>query len=105
MFLISQAVWKSEKMADHVRLSHFSPDGDEGYPGDVFVNVTVQLTDDNELIINYTARAHKKATPINLTSHPYFNLAGEVSYVHSNLNTGLETGLHAFTSWNYLLFT
>ncbi len=63
---------------DFLMLSHVSPDGDEGYPGEVTVNVTMQVTEDNELIINYTATVKGKATPINLTSHPYFNLAGQV---------------------------
>ncbi len=78
-FILPQVVWTAETGSDCVMLSHVSPDGDEGYPGEVHINVTYQLTDDNELMINYTATTRGKATPINLTSHPYFNLAGQVS--------------------------
>ena len=59
-------------------LSHMSPDGDEGYPGAVTVEVTYTLASDNSLTVNYTAST-TKATPINLTNHSYFNLAGHSS--------------------------
>ena len=59
-------------------LSLTSRDGEEGYPGELAVTVTYELTADSELVIDYTATT-TKATPINLTSHPYFNLAGHVS--------------------------
>ena len=56
-------------------LSHVSPDGDQGYPGTVHVQVTYTLTDKNELSVVYHATADK-ATPINLSQHSYFNLTG-----------------------------
>ncbi|MHC4519027.1 MAG: aldose epimerase family protein [Planctomycetota bacterium] len=58
-----------------VRLTHFSPDGEEGFPGNLNCTLTYALTDDNELKITYEATTDK-ATIINLTNHSYFNLAG-----------------------------
>ncbi len=54
--------------------SLLSPDGDQGYPGNLNAKVSYTLNDDNELIIDYLATSDK-ATPINLTQHAYFNLS------------------------------
>ena len=56
-------------------LSHRSPDGDQGFPGPLDARVTYAVTDDNELIVDYSAIADAP-TPVNLTQHAYFNLAG-----------------------------
>lgn len=57
-------------------LTYASPDGEQGYPGNAEVTVIYELRNDNELRIAFHAIADK-ATPMNLTNHAYFNLAGQ----------------------------
>jgi len=59
-----------------VQLSLLSPDGDMNFPGNVQVQVTFTLTDDNAIDIKYSATTDK-ATVINMTNHSYFNLSGD----------------------------
>lgn len=77
-----KAVWKAEPIeaADGVgvKLSHTSPDGDEGYPGTLKVSVTYTFNNKNELTLDYEATTDK-ATVVNLTNHSYFNLGGDGS--------------------------
>ena len=75
---LSKQVWKvapREKDAQAVTFTLTSPDGEEGYPGNLSIKVTYTLSDDNELRIDYEATTDK-ATPVNLTNHAYFNLGG-----------------------------
>jgi aldose 1-epimerase len=78
-----KVVWKAEEVKStegpSVKMSYRSHDGEEGYPGnlDVSVQFTV-INDQNELKIEYTATTDK-ATPINLSNHSYFNLAGRTT--------------------------
>jgi len=75
-----KVVWKADPFEGAagvgVVLSYTSPDGEEGYPGNLNARVTYTLTDRNELAFEYVATTDK-ATPVNLTQHSYFNLAGE----------------------------
>jgi aldose 1-epimerase len=72
-------VWKGEALRGNagpaVRFTLRSPDGDEGYPGNLDVTVTYTLTEENELRIDYRATTDKP-TVLNLTNHAYWNLAG-----------------------------
>jgi len=75
-----QRVWQARMLppANHeasVRLTYFSKDGEEGYPGNLTASVTYTLNDRNELRLDYQATTDK-ATPVNLCCHAYFNLAG-----------------------------
>jgi aldose 1-epimerase len=74
-----KVVWRGTPVEEDDRagivLSYTSPDGEEGYPGTLDAQVTYALTDQDELIVDYRATTDK-ATPVNLTQHSYFNLAG-----------------------------
>jgi len=74
----NQVVWVGEPLKGKagVTFTYLSKDGDDGWPGNVKVRVTYTLTNANELVIDYEATTDK-ATPINLSQHSYFNLAGE----------------------------
>jgi aldose 1-epimerase len=65
----------SEQGTAAVDFTYFSPDGEEGFPGNVHFTVRFALTADNDLVMRYSATTDL-LTPINLTNHAYFNLAG-----------------------------
>ena len=76
----NKAVWEAKEASSNegpsLRLNYLSKDGEEGYPGNLKVQVVYTLTDANELKIDYSATTDKK-TVVNLTNHSYFNLAGQ----------------------------
>jgi aldose 1-epimerase len=75
-----QVVWKAsvDEANNALHLSHHSPDGEEGYPGNLDLSVVYSLSEANELKIDYSATTDK-TTVLNLTNHAYFNLAGSGS--------------------------
>lgn len=70
-----QAEVVTEASGQSVKFTRTSPDGEEGYPGNLQVTVNYTLGDDDSLNIDYTATTDK-ATPLNFTNHCYWNLAG-----------------------------
>jgi len=75
----NRKVWKGKIVQGartaSVQFTYASADGEEGFPGTLMATVGYALTDEDELKINYLAMTDK-ATPLNLTNHSYFNLAG-----------------------------
>src|SRR5262249_19709218 len=74
-----KVVWQAREFRNSegagVIFRYTSPDGEEGYPGTVSAQVSYTVNDRNELIVDYLATSDKP-TPLNLTQHSYFNLAG-----------------------------
>ena len=80
-FGYNSKIWDVEEIDSDepvLKLHIISPDGDEGYPGNLDLTVTYKLSNMNGLSIRYEATTDK-ATPINLTNHCYFNLGGYAS--------------------------
>lgn len=75
-----KVIWAAEPIESDskvgVKLVRTSPDGEEGYPGNLAVTVTYELDQDNQITINYAATTDQTTT-VNLTNHSYFNLNGE----------------------------
>ncbi len=70
-------LFKAEQLSDQsVAFTYVSPDGEAGFPGTLNVKVTMTLTDDNAIDLQYEAETDKE-TVVNLTNHTYFNLSGD----------------------------
>jgi aldose 1-epimerase len=96
---LDKLVWKahpySNEKGQGVKFTVTSPDGDEGYPGTLEISVSYYVPNDtNSVSISYTATTDK-ATPVNLTNHAYFNLAGEGS--ETVLNHSLRINADTYT--------
>jgi aldose 1-epimerase len=75
----SHAVWDAEIIGENaLKLSYTSPSGSNGFPGELKAETVYTLTDDNELLIDFSAVSDED-TIINLTNHAYFNLGGYAS--------------------------
>ncbi|WP_258101373.1 aldose epimerase family protein [Marinoscillum pacificum] len=75
----NNVVWEvKSSSAKSITLAYTSADGEEGFPGELAVTVTYELTDQNEIVMTYDATTDK-ATHVNLTNHAFFNLNGDGS--------------------------
>ncbi|NBW27775.1 MAG: galactose mutarotase [Flavobacteriaceae bacterium] len=95
----SQRIWEVKKFTyginPSITLTYFSPNNEGGYPGDLELELTYTLSENNELSINYIATTSED-TIINLTNHSYFNLDGHTETISNqdlyiNSKTILET--------------
>ncbi len=106
----SQAVWKVKNTNDlenpSITLTLFSPNGESKYSGDLTVDLTYTLSDENELIIEYNATTTQE-TIVNLTHHSYFNLDGHSASIESqeliiNAHQMVETNLENIPTGRFL---
>ncbi|MDR1055174.1 MAG: galactose mutarotase [Prevotellaceae bacterium] len=81
---INQSVWDYEIHDKGITFKTASPDGDQGFPGNIQIEVNYVWTDKNELDINFRVKTDKP-THINLTNHVYFNLKGDDSVIHNQV--------------------
>lgn len=96
---LDKVLWKAHPFSDTegqgVRFTFTSPDGDEGYPGNLALTVVYHVPKDrNEMVISYEATTDR-ATPVNLTNHAYFNLSG--AGAETVLNHHLELNADTYT--------
>ncbi|MEG1635081.1 MAG: aldose epimerase family protein, partial [Rikenellaceae bacterium] len=74
---LDRVVWSVDSVSTNkICFSYVSPDGDQGFPGELKINMTYTLTDDNQFVINYAATT-TKTTFVNFSHHSFFNLKGE----------------------------
>jgi aldose 1-epimerase len=75
LFIYLQVNWKTTVDGTKVTFSYLSKDGEEGYPGDLITNVSIEVLADDSVRLVFQSTTTKK-TVVNLTNHSYFNLAG-----------------------------
>jgi aldose 1-epimerase len=76
---LDMVVWNVDTVSDNeIKFSYSSPDGDDGFPGNLEIEMTYSLTPQNEFRISYRAITDKR-TVINLSNHAFFNLKGEAN--------------------------
>lgn len=101
----SKQVWESETFTTAnsvgVKMSYLSVDGEEGYPGNLQTDLSMELTSDNELKVKFESTTDRK-TIVNLTSHSYFNLNGMSSDIRDH---ELQIFANAYTPTNEALIT
>ncbi len=91
---IDKKVWTARVINDAIRFSTTIKDGENGYPGEVKLSVVYSLTNDNGLVIDYSATTDK-TTVLNVTNHAYFNLSADPS--KDILDHELQINADAFT--------
>lgn len=79
-----RVVWDAEIQGDRLVLSHFSPDGAGGFPGNMQVTLTITFSENGTLTLDYQATTDKD-TVCNLTNHTYFNLGGQPTILSHEL--------------------
>lgn len=96
----NNVLWKAEGFCDlknqlcTAAFTYMSPDGSNGYPGNLTVTVTYTLDNDNQLRIGYEARSDRD-TILNLTNHSYFNLSGDMKRTVCNHTLTADVELYA----------
>ncbi len=100
-----KVIWAAEEAMSsegfpQLKLAYVSKDGEEGYPGELSIEVVYTLTEENALQIDYTANTDK-VTHVNLTNHSYFNLNGADS--SDVLNHEMKLRASKYTPVNELL--
>ncbi len=109
-FGFNAKIWQVEEHDDEfepsLKLSYTSPDGEEGFPGNLNVSVTYTLTKENAVSIHYEAETDK-TTIVNLTNHAYFNMNGfdhgnmEDHYIRMNSDKFNETDVELIPTGNF----
>lgn len=88
-----QVVWQVKEIAEDqnsITFGRISPDGEQGFPGNLNISIRIEFSEENELIIDYSG-ACDADTVLNLTNHSYFNLSGH----GSGDNSGTELQIFA----------